>query len=168
MPDHSHAYIFLRWLLVSLVGRQSSFTLPSSPPPGVSANWVFGNSIVVKNSGKKAATNVRVVHKFLPEFKISPYVYHTVTRQDDGGEIVFPTLVPDEEVTISYLFYSSTPWDQIYLHTKSDEGFAQTHHVIPTLKPPRWAVWFMKIFTFIGICATVYLLVSLVGPYITR
>jgi hypothetical protein len=161
-------YLEKRPRLVSLIGPVSLFTLPSSTPPGVSANLVFGYSVVVKNSGKKAATNVRIVHKVLPDFRINPYVRHTVERQASGeAEIVFPTLVPEEQVTISYLFFDSTRSDMVYIHTKSDEGFAQTLEAIPTPKRPMF-VWLLRGFALVGIAATVYFLLSWVVPYASR
>ncbi len=150
--------------LIALIGHYSTFTLRSPPPSTASPNVVYGNSIVLKNSGKKVATNVRVAHNNLPDYRIHPPIKYREDRQDDGAvEIVFPKLVPGEQVTISYLFYDSTPWETIYLHTKSDEGFAQALEAIPTPRPTNFVVWSIRAFAFVGISAVVYLLVSLVA-----
>src|SRR5438445_7040700 len=64
------------------------------------------HQVVIRNVGKKAATNVRVSHHFLPEFNIWPRVKHAVEDVSCAGkDIVIPALVPGEQVTFSYLSF---------------------------------------------------------------
>ena len=159
-------FLVKRPKLVALVGRESQFTLPSFPPPGtVSPALVFGNSVVVKNSGNKTAENVRVVHNLLPDFRVNPptTAYQLTSLPNGGTEILFPKLLPEQQVTISYLFFDSTPWDKIYVNTIYDEGYAQSLQVIPAPRPPLWFLWSMRLFAFIGVSVTVYLLLSRIG-----
>ncbi|NZA28650.1 hypothetical protein H0E84_19935 [Luteimonas sp. SJ-92] len=97
-----------------------------NPPDGQPFN-INSHSIVVRNAGRLAATNLRLGHNHLPaDFSIWPPSEHVVNRRDDGtAEIVFPTLVPGEQVVITYLYPSPTTFSQINTYTKSDSGFAQ-------------------------------------------
>ena len=69
-------------------------------------NSGFTHSVVLRNSGRRPATNVRLAHPYLPDFNVFPSVGYRVENLPGGGrEIVMPTLVPNEQVTISYLYF---------------------------------------------------------------
>src|SRR5690242_3326363 len=123
-----------RWLtkrpkVIVYLGHASVFTLRSENPA-----TIHTHSIVVRNVGTVAANNVRIGHSILPDnFQLYPSISHTVER--DGGriaEIIIPTLVPDEQVTISYLYVPPLIWNQLRAYRTSDGGFGKVFHVLPT------------------------------------
>lgn len=132
--------------VVSFIGHVSAFTLQDGE-----RTVVHTHSVVVRNAGKKAAHNVRLVHGVLPvNITIYPPIQHSIDRNpDDSGEIVIPVLVPQEQVTVSYLYFPPLLWNQINLSTKSDEGFAKIVNVIPMPQPSKtvlgavWALMFL-------------------------
>ncbi len=132
--------------VVSFIGHVSAFTLQNNE-----RTVVHTHSVVVRNAGKKAAHNVRLVHGVLPvNITIYPPIQHSIERNpDDSGEIVIPVLVPQEQVTVSYLYLPPLLWNQINHSTKSDEGFAKIVNVIPMPQPSKtvlgavWALMFL-------------------------
>ena len=151
-------YTEARSRVVSFIGHVSAFTLQ-----GEQNSVIHTHSVVVRNAGRKAARNVRLTHGVLPiNITVYPPVQHTIERNPDGaGEIVFPVLVPKEQVTVSYLYFPPLLWNQINLNTKSDEGFAKIINVIPIPQPSKGviaAVWGLM---FIGASFLFYWLVRL-------
>ena len=125
---------------------------------------VHTHSIVVKNNGRRAATNLRLGHSVLPDFSVFPAVIYEVVALPDGGkEIVFPTLVPNDQVTVSYLYWPPLLWNQINTHAKSDDGQAKVLDVFPTPRPPAWLIRVIFVFLLIGITATAYVVLGLLG-----
>ena len=100
-----------RWItkrpkLISYLGHASAFTLRGDKP-----GTFHTHSIVVRNAGRLAANNVRIGHNILPEhFQLYPAIAHTVERNPGNiAEIIIPKLVPDEQITISYLYFPPGP-----------------------------------------------------------
>jgi hypothetical protein len=153
-----------RWIskrskLISYLGHASAFTLRDTNPM-----TIHTHSIVVRNTGRVAADNVRIGHYVLPEhFQLSPSVSHTVENNAGGiAEIVIPKLVPEEQVTISYLYTPPLLWSQIHAYTKSDEGFAKILNVLPTPQFPRWLSRTIWVLVFVGVVSLLYLAVELI------
>lgn len=116
------------------------------------------HSIVVRNAGKKAAHNIRIGHNFLPKsFQIYPPVSHTILPGPNGAaEILIPALVPNEQVSISYLYFPPMSFGQINAYTKSDEGLAQIINAIPTPRPSKLVVAVLSVLLFIGASTVAY------------
>jgi hypothetical protein len=80
---------------------------------------------------------------------VYPSIQHSVEPLPHGGaELVFPSLIPKEEVTVSYLYFPPDLWSNINTHLKCDQGFVRTVDVLPTPRPPRWLlniIWFLII-----------------------
>jgi hypothetical protein len=133
------------------------------PPPAPGARWVHTHAVVVKNTGKKTATNVRINHAVFPlSYQLYPPISHTVTPgQGESADICIPVLVPGEQVTISYLYFPPLLWTQIVGPVKSDEGMAKTIQTIPTAPPPRGAIWILWAVLFVGASTIVYWLLRL-------
>ncbi len=161
---------FGAWLTHTLEGRPSllSYVLHTNAittygnSGSTSPLTVHTHSIVVRNTSKLAANNVRIGHQTLPDFTIYPPVNYTVNVLPDGSsEILIPKLVRSEQITISYLYFPPLTWDKINSYTKSDEGFAK---VIPVLliAPPsafvKRLIWFL---IAIGFSTVIYLSVLL-------
>jgi hypothetical protein len=144
--------------LISYVGHVSAFVLQN-----VNRTNVFTHSIVVRNTGREAANNVRIGHHTLPaDHQLFPAIPYTVNNVPGGAaEIVIPKLVPGEQITISYLYFPPLTWDRINSYTKSDEGFAKILNVIPTPQPPKWVVRIIWFLIFVGAAALIYAAVEI-------
>ncbi len=100
---------------------------------------IYTHSVVLKNAGRSPAHNVRLTHAFLPNFNIHPSIQYTTEHLPGGDvDIVIPVLVPQQEMTIAYLYYPPATWDTINRAVKSDEGFAKVLRVLPTVRYPAW------------------------------
>lgn len=120
---------------------------------------VYTHSVVIRNSGHKPATNVRLAHTYLPNFNVFPEIEHRVEKLPGGGrEIVLPSLVPGEQVTISYLYFPPIMWSQINGQIKSDEGLAKVLHVLPTQQYPKWFNQLALFLMLGGLVASFYVL----------
>jgi hypothetical protein len=128
----------------------------------VTINWTLVAQIAgPKNTGRRAATNVRVSHFVLPDFQVYPPVLYRVEELPNGGhDIVFPSLVSNEQVSISYLYFPPLLWHQIHIGTKSDEGLARTINILPTPQLPRWAQLILLGLIGIGCLSVVYIIVD--------
>lgn len=116
------------------------------------------HSIVVRNTGKKAAHNIRIGHNTLPKsFQIYPPVSHNILPGPNGSdEILIPTLVPNEQVSISYLYFPPLTFGQVNAYTKSDEGLAQIINAIPTPRPSKLVIATLWLLVFIGASTVAY------------
>ena len=138
-------YIEARPKVISFIGHKSAFTLKND-----NQTTVHTHSVIVHNTGRKAARNVRLSHAVLPpDFTIYPPIQYSIERNPEGdSEIVIPVLVPKEQITISYLYFPPLIWNQVNHNTKSDEGFAKIINVIPMPQPSKAilaAVWFLML-----------------------
>jgi len=143
--------------VITWLGHASAVQItPAQGPPGI---WVNTHAVVIRNAGKIAATNIRLGHYHLPNFGVYPNVQYQVNPLSAGGfEIVFPTLVPNEQITVTYLYYPPVTWNQINTYTKSDQGMARVITVLPTPALPVWVQRIGTLVLFIGTVATLYLL----------
>lgn len=153
-----------RWLskrpkLISYLGHTSAFNVHSNPPV-----TVHTHAIVVRNAGREAANQVRIGHRVLPEnYQLYPSVPHTIERTPGGAaEIVIPKLVPEEEVTVSYLYFPPLLWSQIHAYTNSDEGYARILTVLPTPQLSKWLIAAIWSLIFIGVVSLAYLAVEFI------
>ncbi len=140
-------YAEARSKVVSFIGHASAFTLQGEKPV-----IIHTHSVVVRNAGRKAAKNVRLVHAVLPiNITVYPPVAYSIERNPDGsGEIVIPALVPKEQVTVSYLYFPPLLWNQINVNTKSEDGFAKIINVIPMPQPNKAVIAGIWALVFIG------------------
>lgn len=117
------------------------------------------HSVVIRNTGRKSANNIRVTHNYLPDYNVYPDVNYEVNDLPGGGkEILFPILTPKEEVTISYLYFPPVTYNQILTHVKSDEGVAKVINVwqVPIRSKPFIA--FLWVLLIMGSISAVYIL----------
>jgi hypothetical protein len=124
---------------------------------------VHTHSIVVRNSGKKTAHNVRLGHLNLPDFQIYPNLSHEVNkRPDNSGEILIPTLVPGEQITVGYLYYPPLVFQQVNTYCKSDEVSAKYLNVtpmVPLTPTQNYIFWGL---VFIGASSVLYWIILLI------
>ena len=152
-------YTEARSRVVSFIGHASAFTLQGENPA-----VIHTHSVVVRNTGRKSANNVRLSHAVLPtNITVYPPVQYSIARNPEGaGEIVIPVLVPKEQVTISYLYFPPLLWSQINVNTKSDEGFAKIISVIPVPQPNKAVIAGVWVLVFVGASFLFYWLARLV------
>ena len=145
--------------LISYIGHISSFTLKDE-----NKTPVYTHSIIVRNAGQKTAKNVKIGHYFLPNsINIHPPIKYTIeSNPDNASEIVIESLVPKEQVTISYLYFPPVTWDKIHSYTKSDDGFAKIINVIPTPQLSKTLNIFILFLMFSGASLLVYLAIKLI------
>lgn len=123
---------------------------------------IYTHSVVLRNSGSKPAKNVRVNHVYLPNFNVYPVVEHRVEDLPGGGrDIVIPTLVPGEQLTISYLYFPPITWEGVNGPVKSDDGLAKTLRVLPTVQYPIWLNRLAQGLMFVGLVAVMYFCIVL-------
>lgn len=135
----------------------------------ISSMYIGTHALVVRNVGKVSAKNVRLGHKRLPDYNVFPVTKYEVTVLPGGGkEISFPTLVPGEQITISYLYFSPTVCSQVNTHVKSDEGLAKIIDVIPAPNLPMWQKVLFWILLFLGTSTVIYFAILLVVSFFDR
>ncbi len=153
-----------RTRLVTYLGHVSAFSLRDSQGNFMrdaqgNVMQVYTHAVIVRNTGRKPATNVRLGHNILPNFQMYPLVRYEVSDLPDGGkEIVIPTLVPKEQISISYLYNPPTTWNQVNTHIKSDEGFAKVIPVLLAQQFPKWSIRVIYSLLLIGSVALIYML----------
>lgn len=152
-------YTTARSRVISFIGSVSAFVLQDEHH-----TMVHTHSVIVRNAGRKAAHNVRMMHTVLPpNITVYPTIKHSIERNDDGsGEIVMPVLVPKEQVTVSYLYFPPLLWNQVNASTKSDDGFAKVINVVPLPRPSKAALYAVWVLMFVGASFILYWLVRLV------
>ena len=143
-----------RPVLISYFGHVSVFR---HNPPGGQPIHVYTHSVVLRNTGHRSATNVRLHHTVLPDFNIWPTIVHNVDTLPDGSkDIVIPTLIPGEEITISYLYFPPVTVNQVNAGIKCDQGFAHPITVLLQRQFPRWLNFITAILMIAGLVALVY------------
>src|SRR2546425_927663 len=126
--------------VVTYLGHTSAIVLRTGVPTPIQ---VHTHAIVVANAGRKPAQNVRLGHYVLPDFQVYPSVAYSVANLPSGGqEINFPSLVPKEQVTVSYLYFPPLIWNQINSYVKSDSGQARPELVRGGLPSHGWRARF--------------------------
>lgn len=154
-------YFRERSRLVYYFVHSASLPLPPSTEPGMEgqgARAVHTHAVVVRNVGNKTATKVRIAHEVLPEsYRIYPMVNYTVEKSPGGGaEIVLSTLVPNEQVQITYLYFPPIFWNHVGCYVKSEEGLGRQINALlnpPMSKPVYALVWSL---IFLGATTVVY------------
>ena len=110
--------------LVSRVVHSSSFIANDQEEPPVIG---YSYTLLLANSGRKTANNVRISHKILPEVvEIHPDInYSTETLPGGSTDIIIPTLAPGQWVQIAYRLFSPTTWEDLIGIIRSDECFVK-------------------------------------------
>lgn len=122
------------------------------------------HSVVVSNQGKKAATGVKIIHDIKPKnFNVYPQrEYEKKDLREGGAEIIFPSLVPGEQVTVSYLYYPPVFWTHFNTVVKHDDGLAKMIPMMLTRQYPKWQQSIIGFLFLFGIVAFVYFIIWLI------
>jgi len=147
--------------LIAYIGHSSIHKLrvtEQNPQEGL----VFTHSLVIKNDGRKVANNVRIGHFYLPiNFNIYPPTDYKINEiPDTGPEITIPKVLPKEQITFSYLYYSPLSTHPINSYLKSDEGEAKIIPVIIQQQFPKWVGSGILVFAIIGFIAIIYVITA--------
>jgi hypothetical protein len=149
-----------RPILYSYFGHISAFR---STPPNQAPIQVHTHAVILRNAGRRSATNIRITHKTLPDFSIWPSIsYRTETLPDGASDIIIPTLVPGEQVTISYLYFPPLTALNINAGIKYDQGFAKQIPVLLQRQFPKWINLIVGALLIMGIISVVYLFYTLI------
>jgi len=119
---------------------------------------VNSHSIVVRNAGKKTAHNVRIGHDQLPDsFQVIPQIpFERIPGPENSAEILIPTLVPGEQVNLSYLYFPPLTWNNVNTYCKSDEGSAKVINIVPMQQPTFAQKAIVYSLMFVGASTLVY------------
>jgi len=139
--------------VISYLGHVSGITLNRNNQP----LQVNSHSVVLRNAGRKAATNVRLGHAVLPDFQVFPEIEYTIAELPGGvKEIRFPQLIPQKQVTVTYLYFPPLTWEQANRHVESDEGPVKVLNVLPTVQLPKWLIAILWCLIGYGVIAFLY------------
>jgi hypothetical protein len=165
---------FIGWILNRVVERRVRLnvfyghvgafrmTPPNAPPAPIHTH-----TVVIWNTGRLAAHNVRVPHRGLLKpagihVSVQPGInYSENVLPGDQDELLFPILLPKQQVTISYLYFPPITFQNINLAISSDEGVATALNVLPTPQMSRWVRIGILFLTAVGIGTLLYGLVEL-------
>lgn len=153
-------------LIYSMI-HAADHPLAPQPVPGAPAGqagqiqWARTHSILIRNTGAKAAKNVRIVQlRKPPSIQVWPPVFHEVvaTTPDASGpfEIVFPSVAPKESITIAYLYMQDLTAQQIGWFIKSDEGTAERVEAVVSAPWPQYLQKFLWVLLFVGGSTLIY------------
>jgi len=122
---------------------------------------VHAHSLIVRNVGGKTANQVRVSHYMWPDHvSVHPPVNYTIERNPEGSaDIIFPVLVPGEQVTLSYLYDPSLSFNLITAGLKSDEGMGRIVDAPTMHKPSIWRMAVVLTLAFVGLSLVIYWIV---------
>jgi hypothetical protein len=93
--------------------------------------------------------------------------YEVVTVPNGGKEILFPRLVPREQVTINYVYFPPLLWSGINTMEKSDEGLANRVSVLLTRRYPMWFQLLSAALALLGVATLVYWIIRLIVLIVT-
>ena len=141
--------------LVTYVSHATAFPLGEQ-------GQVHVHSIVLSNTGKRTAFNVRVPD-LVPRERLNITVFPAASYRFESSpegtfEIIFPTVVPNEKITISYIYQQDLLWSQISWPPKSDDGQAEVIRLIPAHKPSpvlRKVTWGLAL---LGVAVLAYII----------
>lgn len=94
-----------------------------------------------------------MTHAYLPdEFNINPSIPYSVEKLPDGQkDILIPSLVSKQQITVSYLYYPPTTVNQIHAGIRCDQGIATPVEMEVSEKMPKWTIIVAGILAVIGL-----------------
>jgi hypothetical protein len=151
--------------LIAYLAHTSAFRLAAPPH-----TQVHTHSIVIRNTGRRAAFDIRVSHFFLPDnFYVFPDTEYTVAQLPGGNrDIVFNTLPPGDQITISYLYFPPVLFNQINGLIRHRDGIAMQITVLPTPQYPRWLARSLWALIVLGAITAGYLLYELIARLVAH
>jgi hypothetical protein len=111
--------------------------------PSVTVNT---HALVLRNNGGKAARHVRLGHTQPIAFSVNPPTNYEVI----GTETHIPTLAPDEQLTITYVYFPPLTVHQVHTYLKTDEALIRGVNYAPSPVVPRWKRWLAIALLLVG------------------
>ncbi len=150
----------------NLVYYYSSLVNAKYQAPNNTMVPIYTHSLVIFNSGKQKANNVRISHIWLPNFDISPATEHRVEKLlDESLDIVISQVVPGETLTISYVYFVPRQINDIHGRlgaVKSDEGYASLQAMQEQILLSPWMKRFSYAIALVGLGTVIYMLIHVV------
>lgn len=154
-------YIRQKERLIAYYGHISSHAV-NSVIEGKETTHINTHAIIIRNNGNKTATNVRILHNALPDFKIYPDTDYEINELPSGGkEIVIHRITPKKEYTISYLYFPPVTYDQISSTIESDNGPAKIVNVQLQRIFPTWVNFVVGTSMLLGLILFLYIVLEL-------
>lgn len=125
------------------------------------------HTIIVRNRGREPARNVRLTHEVLPHFSVWPPCPYTREKYEGGEDIVFPTLVAGDAVSVSYLYGKDLTFHRVNRSIRSDEGIGKVIPVVPQQVFPRPVIWLAQVLMWLGASVILYPLVLWLVAFIS-
>lgn len=146
--------------LIAHYGHVSSFKLKTDSPE-TNGSWVYTHSVIIKNTGRKTATNVRLGHTNLPlNLIVQPDIEYSIKDLPGGGkELLIPSLTPKKEITVSYLYFPPLTYNQINSHIESDFGPAKIVNVLLQPVISKWLSRLVLALVSLGVISAIYLVI---------
>ena len=141
--------------LIPYVGYVSDFSLNDG------SLKVYTHGIVIKNTGSEPALNVKIGHYFLPDhIKMYPPIDYKTNKTKNGTEeIQIERIAPDEEISISYLYFPPVTYDKIHAYVLSDDGSYDIINKIPdSFRPPTSVIYVRRTLMLVGFMTIFYLI----------
>lgn len=151
--------------LISYIGFISGHRMEPIEP-GQNPIIVNSHSVVLKNTGRSAATNVRIGHYNIPNMSVNVYpdIQYSIKDLPGGGkEILIPTLIRKKEITVNYLYFYPTTWNNVNTHIESDAGKAKVVNVLLQQQVKPWVIKLIWILLTIGCISSLYLIYELIN-----
>lgn len=147
-----------RPVIVSFFGHASSFSINSDEGNALVVNT---HTVVIRNVGKRSAANLRMTHAILPNINVFPQIpYHSEILPGGAVDLVFPTIVPGQQITVSYLYLAPLLVAGVNMGIKHDDGFGKAISVILQRQFPLWLLRITKWSAIIGAVTVLYGLVK--------
>lgn len=147
--------------IVSYYGHASSFTIPNENSNGLIVNT---HAVVLRNVGKRSASNVRMTHATLPNVTVFPHTpYRTEDLPGGGVDLVFPTIVLGAQITVSYLYFAPLLVSGVNIGIKHDDGFAKA---IPVILQRQFPVWLLRIISWTALVGAITVMYGVVKSVI--
>lgn len=141
--------------VVAFLGHVSGIRLQREGGPLA----VGSHSVVIRNAGRKPASNIRIGHNNLPDFQVFPDIEYNVETLPNGSrQIRIPQLIPKKQVTITYLYFPPLTWEQVNTHLETDDGPIKVLNVLPTVQPSRPVSTMLWALIGIGAVTLLYLI----------
>jgi len=155
-------YLSERPRLIAYYGHVASHAF-NSVVEGEKVTHINTHAVVIRNNGNKTATNIRISHNVLPDFKIYPETEYQINDLPSGGkELVIPRITPKREYTISYLYFPPVTYDQISSFIDSDTGAAKIVNVRLQQIFPKWVNFLVGSSMLLGLIAFLYIVYEIV------
>lgn len=126
----------------------------------------------ILNQGRRAATNVRLGHHFLPQnFSIYPPVDYTTRpgRNVRDGEVILTNpLLPGQQLSITYLYYPPLTVAGVNRDVQSNEVMGRIVNVWTNIRYPMWVYRVLLLLLLLGLATAVYLVLALTRSWMGR